>query len=134
MCNIKGEANANISANFNESDYANYIIGQVETKSAAETLFDRFSTLKSNHTDCELGWSSVNLTTGQFCYFFNMSLANRDDTLDLCRKMGSKLPLPASLADDRRIRALVPATGRISGSKVGGNKAVWINAIFKETD
>ena len=92
----------------------------------------RYSTVRANHTQCQPRWAPVNLTTGEFCYFFDFTLLTRDEAVKGCRKLNSTLPLPASPADDEIMRAL---SGRIPGMTsimaMGPTFSLWINAIFE---
>ena len=94
--------------------------------------WENYTTLNSNNTKCDPEWSTVNLTTGQFCYFFDFTLASRNEAINACRKMGATLPLPGSPADDRILKKLFPTTGRMSQLKLGSSYGVWIDAVFKE--
>ena len=130
--NVTTKVSTNVSAiGSSEQPQTDRYEGPERWELLAEKFWERFTTVKSNHTNCEKGWSAVNLSMGELCYFFNFTLASRDEAVEGCRRMSSILPLPASPSDDQVIRAL---SGRINGmGQVGTTYGVWIDAIFKET-
>ena len=98
-----------------------------EYAEAQRTSWMHYTTTNSNTSSCEFGWSPVSLSSGEFCYFFNMTLATKHDAVSRCQEMNSSLPLPASLEDDRVLKALFPS-GDPYRPSAGSAYGIWLDA------
>ena len=67
-------------------------------------LLDWVIRLSANSDECDQSLVEINLKSGRYCYYFDHTLATKEEAKALCQQRNASLPVSNALEDDIILR------------------------------